>query len=849
MNPAHASEADLTRLLSHREWLERLAVHLVGDPHVAADLVQDTLLAVLVQRPREGASARAWLRTVLVRGVIRQRKSEACRRARELALERRDTFPSAEEITERTDAHQRVVGAVLALEEPYRSTLLLRFYDGYPPRTIADRTGVPVETVKTRIKRGLAQLRLCLEQDGDRGVHSIALLLAPILWRPLPKLAVAAQVSVACVAGFLLVLGGWGWLHFTGDEVAAIDRERVDANTQAAPNTPIPGTDPEARHAIAERALASETIERAPLATDLHGMAFDVAGQPLAGLHVAVSRPQFQPKSNSSAEYIGLDEFVSIAVSDSEGKFRIPERYRGWMLNALDEDQATILPAVIDSNPNAVNALVSGPAYRLTGMVVDAQGMPVNRAQVIVRLPRTYRSRFSMPMDNSIDTLWHTFTDESGVFEFDDLTYVQDSTLEVSSDQHGQRSIPLRQPVGGSRSIDVELPGLVGTQVAASGVVRDPSGDPIADVCIHYGSDHLHTDAGGRFTIYADASGSANQGAACPPRHLSFVHDEYGPLVLPRPQFSASSSANWGSELELRLTPLGEPVRGVVRGSDGRPVEGVRVELVLPDALLHAGTQYVCAETDLDLLKKSALTDELGRFELPAPADRDVGLLCMHTSDLRWARIDGGVRSGSNVEVPFPAELELERRWLRVVDDIGTAIPNAKVTPHASPLPTDAVAARQDRHAIQLEALLTNEFGLVQLPPLVAFGVTLRVESSASMPLEFPMSLGPTTGVIEVLAPRRAWVSVDLMDQGGAVTSDGCYLRILDANGMVLETYQQTGHRSLSHPIVALDAGRAPIFSVSTDARSIEVMQGPTCINRVSIQPIPGEVLRITKLR
>ena len=41
------------------------------------------------------------------------------------------------------------------LDEPYCTTILHRYYEGWPPREIARSTGVPVETVKSRLKRAV----------------------------------------------------------------------------------------------------------------------------------------------------------------------------------------------------------------------------------------------------------------------------------------------------------------------------------------------------------------------------------------------------------------------------------------------------------------------------------------------------------------------------------------------------------------------------------------------------------------------------------------------------------------------------------------------------------------------
>jgi hypothetical protein len=82
---------------------------------------------------------------------------------------------------------------VLALEEPYRETVLLRYFENLPPRAIARRLAVPVETVRTRLKRALETLRARLDRDyGARGAWSLALVpfaRAPLSPAPLVRLA------------------------------------------------------------------------------------------------------------------------------------------------------------------------------------------------------------------------------------------------------------------------------------------------------------------------------------------------------------------------------------------------------------------------------------------------------------------------------------------------------------------------------------------------------------------------------------------------------------------------------------------------------------------------------------
>lgn len=53
----------------------------------------------------------------------------------------------------------RLLAAVEAFDEPYRSVLRLRFFEDLPPTQIAERLALPVETVRTRLKRALVRVQ------------------------------------------------------------------------------------------------------------------------------------------------------------------------------------------------------------------------------------------------------------------------------------------------------------------------------------------------------------------------------------------------------------------------------------------------------------------------------------------------------------------------------------------------------------------------------------------------------------------------------------------------------------------------------------------------------------------
>jgi RNA polymerase sigma factor (sigma-70 family) len=168
----------LHALLDQTVWIHTLARQLVADPHLAADLAQDATVAALERAPDEGRPLRGWLATVMRNQLAKLRRGEASRTAREREVRGAEAAPGALDVVEKAETHRNVVLAVLALEEPYKSTLLMRFFEQLSYDEIARRTGMTSAAVNSRITRGLAELRLRLETTygGDRRALGLALL-------------------------------------------------------------------------------------------------------------------------------------------------------------------------------------------------------------------------------------------------------------------------------------------------------------------------------------------------------------------------------------------------------------------------------------------------------------------------------------------------------------------------------------------------------------------------------------------------------------------------------------------------------------------------------------------------
>ncbi len=216
----------------HTDYLRRLAHALLRDAAAADDAVQETWLQAVRTPPREGPSQRAWLAQVM-RNVVRKGwRGEARRKQREAAWSPRAEPEDPGTQLQRVEQAEILLAAIRRLDPAKREVIELRFFEDLPPRKIAAQLGVPVETVKTRLKRALAELRQSLEQDGGRqwpaalagafGVHPPGAVTAATL----PLTGVLATVLL------LLAIGAGGYLATTAlsdDEAPSARMADLDA--------------------------------------------------------------------------------------------------------------------------------------------------------------------------------------------------------------------------------------------------------------------------------------------------------------------------------------------------------------------------------------------------------------------------------------------------------------------------------------------------------------------------------------------------------------------------------------------------------------------------------------------
>ncbi|GGK69550.1 ECF RNA polymerase sigma factor SigK [Ornithinimicrobium pekingense] len=157
------SFADLYDAIAPR--VHGLARRVVRDPAMAEEVTQEVFLQVWREARRfdpSRGSALSWLLTLTHRRAVDRVRAEQAQSDRLHRYESRSsTTPydtTAEQATQRLEAG-RVRRALDGVGEPHRSALELAYLEGLTHQEVAERTGVPLGTAKTRIRDGLGKLR------------------------------------------------------------------------------------------------------------------------------------------------------------------------------------------------------------------------------------------------------------------------------------------------------------------------------------------------------------------------------------------------------------------------------------------------------------------------------------------------------------------------------------------------------------------------------------------------------------------------------------------------------------------------------------------------------------------
>lgn len=670
-------KSDLEALLREEPYVRALARVLAAGHE--DEIVQQTWLQACEHRGRPVDKPRAWLGTIVrnvTRNLLRRESRQEQRKQDARERQPRTAAPSSVELMQREERRRNLVAMIDTLPSDQRDVMLLRYFEGLPPREIAARLDLTAGTVWNLHRRALERLRKALDDTAHKRGESRAAYLLPLATGPwtLPAPATAATTaatgatttssSLAPLPAGLLA----GSLAITMKTKLLAATAVVFAIALAIywPDTPVPAPtsnqtggaqDASAANADLPQPGATGSVGSANVREQHVADADSVDGANLGSLEVTVrfGGDTPAPAAGATITYRTLREdrrLAARATTDAQGKVRIDDLPPGRFYVHADR-HGRGKRVEVEAGQTAEVEIVYAAGMQLRGLVVDENARPIAGAQI----------ETAMPMLVGRDPEVLAVSDADGRFTIRDafrpcLVGARAEGFLASKMQMAYASV--------GSEVDLEFV-LVRGGGTVAGVVVDDRGRPIANALVCVGEGDVQGLGGGTLQDSDPLPALVRSGADGTFRALSVPAGEapvWARAADMAPWSGTCSVADFGTS-GLRITmQRGGAIRGVVRKPDGSPAPKAEV--------LHGSwqaTQHI-----------QTYCDEQGAFEIRG---LPVGAVVMRAEHDDEGKVQETLTlaSGAVLEHDFVLSRGLEVRG-RVTDQDGN--PVAKVSVEAT---------------------------------------------------------------------------------------------------------------------------------------------------------------------
>ena len=583
------------------QWTRNLVAQLVSEAGVE-DVTQDVWLAATQSRGETWPPSRSWLA-----GTARKLSAKWWRRAgrgpgpspaHALDVNQVADPLGSDELVERNEEHQRIAQLVLGLEEPMRTTVLLRFQEGMGVKQIAARQEVGEDTVRWRLRRGLELLRLQLgrERGPDWQLGLIPLIGRPPgqhfietttpLWANLAiplggvllsmKFIATVLIASALVAGYL-TLPKEGTIHDQerGAEMAL--GSQAGEQAERAPSLVAPTessrTTVESTRSVRDLGADSSGEASAELTQTctLIGRVVDDQQQPISGAEIGFDYPDDLASTTSGGD--GRFRLTLDSVPEGDAALVVtPDLYHQLAQVDFDfegSEQNGDSPLALRPGTIDLGTLVLGPAGAVQGRVLDPERRPLLGGRVRVE-----------PADG--DHLYVDVVEEDGHFV---VGHLAAGTAEIEGLKDNYRITKVEVEIQLLRTVEQDIVMELGPTI--SGQVVDQAGRGLPGVTAYQFSigsrdNPVATDSAGKFS-------------------LGFTRDRTSRLKFSKPGWETidplRNEVRAGTrDLVIVMAPIVEVLFHVVDADDGTPLELYSLEVSLQN-----GTEGDSNRADWDL--------------------------------------------------------------------------------------------------------------------------------------------------------------------------------------------------------------------------------------------------------
>ena len=690
MTPIPMSDLSPELLAQHDGWLRALVRRLVDDGQ-ADDVVQEVWGHAMNAELRDQKALPAWLARVARRIAGKSVRSKHRRRNHEqvAAQTTADSVVDPAELVARVEGRQQVAQTVLELAEPFRTVVLLRYFEDQTPEQIAQQLHIPGATVRTRLHRAHEQLRQRFERErGSEWRGQLAALVVPmgaLDGTVQPPATVATAQPKALLVLVPLAVATLAWVL-----------------VQTMSSTPPPAVAPGGTTGVATANLATgsagtavnlserdsatigddaATAPQAPQTVRIAGQVVDYAGHPLSGLEVVFV------ESFATLKGANLDDCPAIGRSDRDGHFDVQvPRERGTL--HVSNKFATLRSWQVTGGEEATgidDALIVATKFvQLSGVVVDADGNPAPDRFVRVHIDDTV----GLPLIASGTNLEFfdikTKTDAVGNFQlrnvpafpFGDLGVgripLKDALRAIPSQNRHDLRLVLgtnQRKVSRRRKTAAEISWfpIKGTVVSMSGeLIEGAHARPCKS------DQHVKTKADGKFELEGRV---LPNGAAI----VWVAAEGYAPMQLEVWPEQGEQPAVVTARL-TKLTDSALALRGKVVNEHNIPVNGLMVTLADATPFEPGSWQPVYVERPGGhRLGAHAKTDSRGQFCIPGVLDRTYHLRIFDEAT-GFAQTHGPFHARQEWTVHIEQPRVRPELRLHVVDSIGGNVADAEVS-------------------------------------------------------------------------------------------------------------------------------------------------------------------------
>mgnify|MGYP003500814101 FL=1 len=161
-------------MIDYGNELVRLAFSYVNDAEIAKDLVQNTFIKCYkkLESFRFDAQIKTWLYRITINECKDYLKSWHYKMVRVKSFINETTksiIPSTEKIVIENYNKEEIKDMIFSLPKVYREVVYLYYYDSLTSEEIASVLGIPVNTVKTRLRRAKQRLGSLIKEAEVNG--------------------------------------------------------------------------------------------------------------------------------------------------------------------------------------------------------------------------------------------------------------------------------------------------------------------------------------------------------------------------------------------------------------------------------------------------------------------------------------------------------------------------------------------------------------------------------------------------------------------------------------------------------------------------------------------------------